>query len=97
MGKKYVFNDLMTFFLDSYTYQYDTWCGGDGNIKKYDDLSQALGDCQDSSNCGMVWDLECNGGFWTCSGTLKSSTKGSCTWVKEQGMKCHKNKAHVVV
>ena len=89
LGKKYIFYYPFTFFLDSYTYKYDTWCGGDGNIKKYDDLSQALGDCKYSSNCNMIWDLECNGGFWTCSGTLKNSTKGSCTWVKEQGMKYH--------
>ena len=54
-------------------------------MNKFDELSNALKDCRNDSNCDMVTDIKCDGGFWTCSGTLKASKTGSCTWVKDGG------------
>ena len=68
---------------DSFNYAHSTYCPKDGIIDTYATLLEAQRACLSDSQCDIVFDYECDGDkFNTCKGPVKSSTKGSCTWLK---------------
>ena len=60
------------------------YCPTDDAIDKYTTLSEAQIKCSQNPLCISIYDYKCNDeGFWTCSGDIKPSVTGTCTWTKE--------------
>ena len=65
------------------------YCHDDGKITKHASLEEALVACTGNGTnpnnvCKMVTDYMCDGEeYWTCSGTIHPSTRGSCIWLKK--------------
>ena len=57
---------------------------------EYTTIHEAQAACLDDSTCSMVYDYKCdNVGYWTCSGTHKPSSAGSCAWTSNEANLLH--------
>ena len=60
-------------------------CSGDKGVKKYSTLLAAQNECTVRHECGMIYDDSCDAdNYWVCpsTATIKTSTEGSCLYVK---------------
>ena len=75
---------MISFDVDGlFNYAPNTYCPNDGIIDTYATVLEATGACSNDGQCDAVVDFKCDGPpFHTCQGTVKTSTKGSCTWEK---------------
>ena len=80
-------SSLLFLFSESannYTKQEDTYCTNKGSIS-YTTFEQAKEACQDSLDCSAVSDTDCDNDYYSLcpnTTTLKSSSQGSCVYVK---------------
>ena len=67
---------------DQYTHFEGKYCEGTF-IEEYTTLQAAKAACLDNTECGCIYDSNCDGGTWfTSKGSeITSSLSGSCAWI----------------
>ena len=67
-----------------FVFQSGMYCPKRSRIKMYQTLSKAFDACSNDNNCVSITDLRCDDEkFYTCQNDSKSSTKGSCSWIRK--------------
>ena len=67
-----------------FVFQSGMYCPKKSRIKMYQTLSKAFDACSNDNNCVSITDLRCDDEkFYTCQNDSKSSTKGSCSWIRK--------------
>ena len=80
-----------------FVFQSGMYCPKKSRIKMYQTLSKAFDACSNDNNCVSITDLRCDDEkFYTCQNDSKSSTKGSCSWIRK-GIIYHYSKLAIIL